>query len=161
MKKTLLHTAILAVLSLSAQADGFKSGAVPVQVKQETTQQSAEPLKTEVKITQKEDHADAVSELKTNVAKLNVSSEQHQNFIWDQEKINKDQSETNKHQEEVNQKLATTINKTADSINKTSSNCDYNRLRNRIQDLEYANDRLKSTVNSLESRLNTLERRVR
>lgn len=38
MKKLLLHSAILAALSISANADGFKSGVVPVQVKQDTTQ---------------------------------------------------------------------------------------------------------------------------
>lgn len=151
MKKLLLHSAILAVLSMSANADGFKSGALPVQVKQDTTQQSVEPLKVEAKDTAKENTANVLKQI-----------EQHQEFIWEQEKINSSQTETNKHQEEVNQKLATTINKTIDAVNnKTSSTDDYARLKNRIIDLEYANDRLKSTINSLESRLNSLERRVR
>lgn len=151
MKKLLLHSAILAVLSMSANADGFKSGALPVQVKQDTTQQSVEHLKVEAKDTAKENTANVLKQI-----------EQHQEFIWEQEKINSSQTETNKHQEEVNQKLATTINKTIDAVNnKTSSTDDYARLKNRIIDLEYANDRLKSTINSLESRLNSLERRVR
>ena len=154
MKKLLLHSAILAALSMSANADGFKSGVVPVQVKQDTTQQNVEPLKVEAKDIQKEDHS-------AN-SPLTKILEQHQEFIWDQEKINSAQTETNKKQEEVNQKLATTINKTIDAVNnKTSSTDDYARLKNRIIDLEYANDRLKSTINSLESRLNSLERRVR
>lgn len=54
------------------------------------------------------------------------------------------------------------MNRTIDAVNnKTSSTDDYTRLKNRIIDLEYANDRLKSTINSLESRLNSLERKVR
>lgn len=162
MKKTLLHSAILAALTLSsANADGFKSGESPA-VKQETTQKNVEPLKVEIKDIAKDNHTSGSEELKADVAKLKTSTEQHQNFIWDQEKINKDQETTNRTQKEINEKLAGSINKTIDAVNnKTSSNDDYNRLRSRINDLEYANDRLKSAINSYESRLNSLERKVR
>lgn len=149
MKKLLLHSVILAALNMSANADGFKSGALPVQVKQDTTQQSVEPLKVEAKDTAKE-----------NIALKQL--EQHQDFIWEQEKINSAQTETNKHQEEVNQKLETTINKTIDAVNsKKSYSDDYNRLRNRIQDLEHSNDRSTNAINQLSIRVNTLERKAR
>ena len=88
-------------------------------------------------------------------------NEQYQNFIWDQELINKSQVESNKQctdfitsQKDLNSQV---VNK----LNSSFKAPDEDKYRYRIQSLESDIDRLKSTINKLDSRLYTLERKVR
>lgn len=88
-------------------------------------------------------------------------NEQYQNFIWDQELINKAQAESNKQcsdfitsQKDLNSQF---VNK----LNSSFKAPDEDKYRYKIQSLESDIDRLKSTINKLDSRLYTLERKVR
>ena len=91
-------------------------------------------------------------------------NEQYQNFIWDQELINKSQAESNKQcsdfitsQKDLNSQVVNKLN----SFYKAPAAMDEDKYRYRIQSLESDIDRLKSTINKLDSRLYTLERKVR
>ena len=91
-------------------------------------------------------------------------NEQYQNFIWDQELINKAQAESNKqcsdfitYQKDLNSQVVNKLN----SPFKAPAAMDEDKYRYRIQSLESDIDRLKSTINKLDSRLYTLERKVR
>ena len=91
-------------------------------------------------------------------------NEQYQNFIWDQELINKSQAESNKQcsdfitsQKDLNSQVVNKLN----SPFKAPAAMDEDKYRYRIQSLESDIDRLKSTINKLDSRLYTLERKVR
>lgn len=99
--------------------------------------------------------------------KLNAQetkNEQYQNFIWDQELINKSQAESNKQcsdfitsQKDLNSQVVNKLN----SSFKAPATMDEDKYKYRIQSLESDIDRLKSTINKLDSRLYTLERKVR
>ena len=91
-------------------------------------------------------------------------NEQYQNFIWDQELINKAQAEANKQcsdfitsQKDLNSQVVNKLN----SPFKAPAVMDEDKYKYRIQSLESDIDRLKSTINKLDSRLYTLERKVR
>lgn len=91
-------------------------------------------------------------------------NEQYQNFIWDQELINKSQAESNKQcsdfitsQKDLNSQVVNKLN----SPFKAPAVMDEDKYKYRIQSLESDIDRLKSTINKLDSRLYTLERKVR
>lgn len=91
-------------------------------------------------------------------------NEQYQNFIWDQELINKAQVESNKQcsdfitsQRDLNSQVVDKLN----SSFKAPAAMDEDKYRYRIQSLESDIDRLKSTINKLDSRLYTIERKVR
>lgn len=91
-------------------------------------------------------------------------NEQYQNFIWDQELINKAQAESNKQCSDfiTSQKdLNSQFNNKLNSSFKAPAAMDEDKYRYRIQSLESDIDRLKSTINKLDSRLYTLERKVR
>ena len=99
--------------------------------------------------------------------KLNAQetkNEQYQNFIWDQELINKAQVESNKqcsdfitYQRDLNSQFVNKLN----SSFKAPGMGDEDKYKYRIQSLESEIDRLKSTINKLDSRLYILERKVR
>lgn len=101
-----------------------------------------------------------------------VSNSTYQNFIWDQEKINSLQFQQNKGQEEFNSNqiefnnFQKTFNEAIiDRLkNLIKSNIDYSeveRLSNKIRSLESDNDKLRSTINKLDSRLYSLEKKVK
>ena len=100
-------------------------------------------------------------DIKKVVDSQEQKNEQYQNFIWDQELINKAQVESNKQcsyfitsQRDLNSQV---VNK----LNSSFKAPDEDKYRYRIQSLESDIDRLKSTINKLDSRLYTLERKVR
>ena len=93
-----------------------------------------------------------------------TKNEIYQNFIWDQELINKAQAESNKQcsdfitsQKDLNSQVVNKLN----SPFKAPAAMDEDKYRYKIQSLESEIDRLKSTINKLDSRLYTLERKVR
>ncbi len=88
-------------------------------------------------------------------------NEQYQNFIWDQELINKAQLESNKqcsdfitYQKDFN----SSVNNKLYAFTRAP---DEDKYKYRIQSLESEIDRLKSTINKLDSRLYTIERKVK
>ena len=91
----------------------------------------------------------------------------YQNFIWDQEKINNLQDQQNKGQEEFNaaqlefNKNLKTLNENMMYKIKSYGYEDLIGLKYKILNLESENDRLKSTINKLDSRLYTIERKVK
>ena len=88
-------------------------------------------------------------------------NEQYQNFIWDQELINKAQAESIK---ECSDFITSQKDLNSQVVNKLNSSFkapDEDKYRYKIQSLESDIDRLKSTINKLDSRLYTLERKVR
>ena len=93
-----------------------------------------------------------------------TKNEIYQNFIWDQELINKAQAESNKQcsdfitsQKDLNSQIVNKLN----SSFKAPAAMDDDKYKYRIQSLESEIDRLKSTINKLDSRLYTLERKVK
>ena len=103
-------------------------------------------------------------DIKKVVDAQETKNEQYQNFIWDQELINKSQVESNKQcsdfitsQRDLNSQVVNKLN----SSFKAPAAMDEDKYRYRIQSLESEVDRLKSTINKLDSRLYTLERKVR
>ena len=106
----------------------------------------------------------AAEDIKKVVDAQEQKNEQYQNFIWDQELINKSQAESNKQcsdfitsQKDLNSQVVNKLN----SPFKAPAAMDEDKYRYRIQSLESDIDRLKSTINKLDSRLYTLERKVR
>ena len=90
-----------------------------------------------------------------------TKNEIYQNFIWDQELINKAQLESNKqcfdfitYQKDFN----SSVNNKLYAFTRAP---DDDKYRYKIQSIESEIDRLKSTINKLDSRLYTLERKVR
>ena len=90
-----------------------------------------------------------------------TKNEIYQNFIWDQELINKAQLESNKqcsdfitYQKDFN----SSVNNKLYAFTRAP---DEDKYRYKIQSIESEIDRLKSTINKLDSRLYTLERKVR
>ena len=103
-------------------------------------------------------------DIKKVVDAQELKNEQYQNFIWDQELINKSQAESNKQcsdfitsQKDLNSQVVNKLN----SPFKAPAAMDEDKYRYRIQSLESDIDRLKSIINKLDSRLYTLERKVR
>ena len=91
----------------------------------------------------------------------------YQNFMWDQEKINNLQDQQNKSQEEFNV-AQLELNKNQKTLNenmmykiKSYVYEDLIGLKYKILNLESENDRLKSTINKLDSRLYIIERKVK
>ena len=103
-------------------------------------------------------------DIKKVVDAQELKNEQYQNFIWDQELINTSQTESNKQcsdfitsQRDLNYQVVNKLN----SSFKAPAGMDEDKYRYRIQSLESEVDRLKSTINKLDSRLYTLERKVK
>ena len=88
-------------------------------------------------------------------------NEQYQNFIWDQELINKAQAESNKQCSDFITSQKDLNSQFNNKLNSSFKAPDEDKYRYRIQSLESEIDRLKSTINKLDSRLYTLERKVR
>lgn len=96
--------------------------------------------------------------------KLNAQetkNEQYQNFIWDQELINKAQAESNKKCSDFITSQKDLNSQVVNKLNSSSKAPDEDKYKYKIQSLESDIDRLKSTINKLDSRLYTLERKVR
>lgn len=88
-------------------------------------------------------------------------NEQYQNFIWDQELINKAQAESNKQCSDFITSQKDLNSQVVNKLNSSFKAPDEDKYRYKIQSLESDIDRLKSTINKLDSRLYTLERKVR
>ena len=88
-------------------------------------------------------------------------NEQYQNFIWDQELINKAQAESNKQCSDFITSQKDLNSQVVNKLNSSFKAPDEDKYKYRIQSLESDIDRLKSTINKLDSRLYTLERKVR
>ena len=88
-------------------------------------------------------------------------NEQYQNFIWDQELINKAQAESNKQCSDFITSQKDLNSQFNNKLNSSFKAPDEDKYRYRIQSLESEIDRLKSTINKLDSRLYTLERKVK
>ena len=88
-------------------------------------------------------------------------NEQYQNFIWDQELINKAQAESNKQCTDFITSQKDLNSQVMNKLNSSFKAPDEDKYRYKIQSLESDIDRLKSTINKLDSRLYTLERKVR
>ena len=88
-------------------------------------------------------------------------NEQYQNFIWDQELINKTQVESNKQCSDFITSQKDLNSQVVNKLNSSFKAPDEDKYRYKIQSLESDIDRLKSTINKLDSRLYTLERKVR
>ena len=96
--------------------------------------------------------------------KLNAQetkNEQYQNFIWDQELINKSQAESNKQCSDFITSQRDLNSQVVNKLNSPFKAPEEDKYRYRIQSLESDIDRLKSTINKLDSRLYTLERKAR
>ena len=89
------------------------------------------------------------------------ANEQYQNFIWDQELINKAQAESNKQCSDFITSQKDLNSQVVNKLNSSFKAPDEDKYRYKIQSLESDIDRLKSTINKLDSRLYTLERKVR
>ena len=88
-------------------------------------------------------------------------NEQYQNFIWEQELINKAQAESNKQCSDFITSQKDLNSQVVNKLNSSFKAPDEDKYRYKIQSLESDIDRLKSTINKLDSRLYTLERKVR
>ena len=88
-------------------------------------------------------------------------NEQYQNFIWDQELINKSQVESNKQCTDFITSQRDLNSQVVNKLNSSFKAPDEDKYRYKIQSLESDIDRLKSTINKLDSRLYTLEKKVR
>ena len=103
-------------------------------------------------------------EIKKVVDAQELKNEQYQNFIWDQELINKTQAESNKQcsdfitsQRDLNSQVVNKLN----SSFKAPAAMDEDKYRYRIQSLESEVDRLRSINSRIDQRLMTLERKVK
>lgn len=103
-------------------------------------------------------------DIKKVVDAQELKNEQYQNFIWDQELINKSQAESNKQcsdfitsQRDLNSQVVNKLN----SSFKAPAAMDEDKYRYRIQSLESEVDRLRSINSRIDQRLMTLERKVK
>ena len=100
-------------------------------------------------------------DIKKVVDAQELKNEQYQNFIWDQELINKSQAESNKQCSDFITSQRDLNSQVVNKLNSSFKAPDEDKYRYRIQSLESDIDRLKSTINKLDSRLYTLERKVK
>ena len=100
-------------------------------------------------------------DIKKVVDAQELKNEQYQNFIWDQELINKSQAESNKQCSDFITSQRDLNSQVVNKLNSFFKAPDDDKYRYKIQSLESDIDRLKSTINKLDSRLYTLERKVR